>query len=135
MSFPVVLFGDLNILPNSITYKFLDTKKISILKEIKMVKPFPRSLQADAPLSLNSVYNVHQHKEPKFTTYAKKSSGNFSGTLDYIFYSPNLIPVQTLRIPSEDQLDAVTTGIPNKMMPSDHVPISAKFVINMKYSE
>ena len=50
---------------------------------------------------------------------------NFSGTLDYIFYTKkNLILTKILKIP-----DLENQKIPNNVHSSDHVPLMSEFIV------
>lgn len=79
----------------------------------------------DVPIPLCSVYAFIKG-EPPFTN----CTPGFTGTLDYIFFSPtdSIRPVSFLELPEPDSLDVVG-GLPNYSHPSDHLPIGAEFEI------
>lgn len=68
--------------------------------------------------------------EPQFTNYTRE----FEGTLDYIFYSDDLLaPISLLELPSPEDLereqieDPPEPTMPNSRWASDHVAILAEF--------
>ena len=76
-------------------------------------------------LALRSAMKHVNGSEPAMTTVKGKPS-DFEGCLDYIFYSSNSAEaVQALRIPPRDALKSINGGIPNGIIPSDHVPLGA----------
>ncbi|OEH77099.1 endonuclease exonuclease phosphatase family protein [Cyclospora cayetanensis] len=76
-------------------------------------------------------FEVSQQCEPPFTNY----TGNFTGCLDYIFFSASELRLAALMEPvSETQLfmEAETlhlrsAALPSPLRPSDHVPLIAEF--------
>lgn len=79
----------------------------------------------ELPIPLCSTY-AYTRGEPPFTN----NTPGFTGTLDYIFFSPFgcLKPVSFLELPDEDS-PSVVGGLPNYQHPSDHLPIGAEFQV------
>jgi endonuclease/exonuclease/phosphatase family metal-dependent hydrolase len=59
--------------------------------------------------------------EPEFTNYTPK----WQGTIDYIFYSPQLERRWLAPLPSEAAVAAEGGGLPNSRFSSDHLPLVA----------
>jgi CCR4-NOT transcription complex subunit 6 len=56
----------------------------------------------------------------------------FTGTLDYMFYTPNTLDVtKILQLPSEQEMKEIGT-LPNVDFPSDHLPLCAEFTFKSK---
>lgn len=65
--------------------------------------------------------------EPLFTNY----TGDFSGVLDYIWFTTDTLGVSKVLSPVEE--DAVKeTRLPNTFMNSDHISILAEFLVVKK---
>lgn len=81
--------------------------------------------ESPSPIPLCSVY-ASTRGEPPFTNYTP----GFTGTLDYILFSPsdNIKPISFLELLDSDAADIVG-GLPNFSYPSDHLPIGAEFEI------
>lgn len=79
----------------------------------------------DIPMPLCSVY-AYTKGEPQFTNYTP----GFTGTLDYILFSPSdgIEPVGYLELPDAESPD-LKGGLPNYYHPSDHLPIGAEFAV------
>lgn len=78
----------------------------------------------DVHIPLCSAY-ASTRGEPHFTNYTP----GFTGTLDYILFSPeNIKPVSYLELPEPEASD-IQGGLPNYYHPSDHLPIGAEFEI------
>jgi len=74
------------------------------------------------PQPLTSAYAHVLGREPLFTNF----TSNFIGTLDYVFGSSHVEPLQVLILPSED--DVRSQGfLPAPSFPSDHLSLVAKF--------
>ena len=92
-----VYVGDFNVLPNSPAYSFLQSRANCIWHD-----SFGRY-----PLKNNAVILTDV----------------FSGCIDYMFYSTNLVCV-----PGSVIFREATTILPNSVEPSDHIPIIATFI-------
>ena len=91
--------GDFNITPDSKTYQYL--------------------------ASINNCIWLNLQLYP-ITNHAYIRGYEFSGCLDYIFYSKqSLRNIECIDV----QYEIITTIIPNNKHPSDHIPIYAKFKI------
>lgn len=146
---PVIICGDFNSMPGDQVYNFLtsgmvnetlrsdrstemqifgDGQQSNTLSQPSMSK-IPETTLKDTvasrcSLPLCSLYGSVQG-EPAFTNCTPE----FTGTLDYIFFSPyHLKPVSLLELPSPSSLD-VMGGLPNYSHPSDHLPVGSDFVI------
>lgn len=77
-------------------------------------------------LPLSSVY-ASTRGEPEFTN----CTPGFTGTLDYLFFSPSgdITPVSYLELPDSNSSDT-NGGLPNYYHPSDHLPIGAEFEVD-----
>ena len=86
--------------------------------------PTPECLE-ELPIPLCSLY-ASTRGEPQFTN----CTPDFTGTLDYIFFSPSdrMKPLSFLELPDSGAPD-VDGGLPNYSHPSDHLPIGAEFEI------
>ena len=126
-----LLAGDFNAQPTSGLYRLvvdgtLDPAHPDALPnspngaDVSQVRmPFPLA----HTLSLRSAYGDKLGGEPACTNYKP----DFKGTLDYIFYQPASVRVESvLALPSEAEL-ALQSGIPDDRHPSDHVALVAQF--------
>jgi mRNA deadenylase 3'-5' endonuclease subunit Ccr4 len=127
---PVVLCGDFNMTPYSTGYEFIRTGGIvgthpDIRPNDHTVMPFlvghPLLDGSRRLLSFANAYVKVCNYDPE-TTNVKPP---FSGCLDYI-WCHGLEPFEVLPIGKVSEL-AREVGLPNSKMPSDHVPIGAKF--------
>lgn len=113
----VIVAGDFNSTPGDKVYQYLISGNSSLAQVVECLE--------DIPIPLCSVY-AFTKGEPPFTN----CTPGFTGTLDYIFFSPtdNIKPVSFLELPEPDSPDVVG-GLPNNSHPSDHLPIGAEFEI------
>ncbi|CAJ1930868.1 unnamed protein product [Sphenostylis stenocarpa] len=114
----VIVAGDFNSMPGDMVYQYLVSGNPSS-------NLIPNCLEESPPIPLCSVY-ASTRGEPPFTNYTP----GFTGTLDYILFSPSDIikPISFLELPDSDAGDIVG-GLPNLSYPSDHLPIGAEFEI------
>ena len=75
------------------------------------------------PFKLKSAYSIIG--ELKFTNYTP----NFTGVLDYIWYSANAMEVKGLLGNVDEQYLRRVPGFPNAHFPSDHLALKAEFAI------
>lgn len=134
---PLLICGDLNSLPLSDPHRFIVSGRcdlvdngikehLDIFNRLKMRHSLPLA-SAYASFSLSAGDEKPQQtmdtraKEPLFTNFTK----NFSGTLDYIFYTENCLRVEGLL----NLLDRETLGpgLPSPVWPSDHIALMARF--------
>lgn len=111
---PTILATDFNLTPNSIGYTYFTTAFLP-QEHSNYLPPRPHST-----LTLNSTYKEHHGKEPSFTCFSNTQwGGEFMDTLDYIFISPNLKTI------SSNLLINSIQKCPNKINPSDHLPLQS----------
>ncbi|GMN45328.1 hypothetical protein TIFTF001_014513 [Ficus carica] len=134
---PLLICGDLNSLPLSDPHRFIVSGRcdlvdneikehLDIFNHLKMRHSLPLA-SAYASFSLSAGNEKPQQTmdtramEPLFTNFTK----NFSGTLDYIFYTENSLRVEGLL----NLLDRETLGpgLPSPVWPSDHIALMARF--------
>ncbi|KAG5069539.1 hypothetical protein JHK85_001916 [Glycine max] len=115
----VILAGDFNSTPGDMVYQYLVSGNPSSNLTPDCLEESP------SPIPLCSVY-ASTRGEPPFTNYTP----GFTGTLDYILFSPsdNIKPISFLELLDSDAADIVG-GLPNFSYPSDHLPIGAEFEI------
>jgi mRNA deadenylase 3'-5' endonuclease subunit Ccr4 len=94
--------GDFNITPDSRTYQYLKTQN-------------------------GCIWNNYLKKYP-ITNHAFIRQYEFSGCIDYIFYSINNLIKKKIEC-IEVKYNMVEDIIPNNNNPSDHIPIYCKFKI------
>ncbi|CAJ2646938.1 unnamed protein product [Trifolium pratense] len=114
----VIVAGDFNSLPGDMVYQYLISGNPSSELTTDYVD--------ERPIPLSSVY-ASTRGEPPFTNCTPR----FTGTLDYILFSPSnyIKPISYLELPDSEAADIVG-GLPNFSHPSDHLPIGAEFEIN-----
>lgn len=127
---PVILCGDFNSTPRSAVHDFLLHRILSteesVYPEIDF-KEHPQILpsvsQIQHSLDFCSVMDYAHGEEPSFTNYTQK----FKGTLDYIFFFPNRLRINSVGlIPSEETLKELSgEGLPCPCYPSDHLMLVA----------
>jgi hypothetical protein len=124
LNYPLVYCGDLNIVPFSIPYKFLEqgiirhtepSLKMSVDNEAKLI-----DVDIKSPFSLKSAYKTILGREGNTLRYGIPS--------DYIWY--NTDNLQPTAIDSYTQYDNKVYRYLdyNEKYPSDHFPVYGKFV-------
>eukprot|EP00211_Chloroparvula_japonica_P007295 CAMPEP_0119158762 /NCGR_PEP_ID=MMETSP1310-20130426/53423_1 /TAXON_ID=464262 /ORGANISM="Genus nov. species nov., Strain RCC2339" /LENGTH=330 /DNA_ID=CAMNT_0007151387 /DNA_START=80 /DNA_END=1073 /DNA_ORIENTATION=- len=131
---PWVLAGDFNLRPGSSSYRLLTTGSLGAVEEAAFLDSNP-GLKADhlrVPQPARSAYADVTSAEPAFTnhSYSERPGqpGNeFTGTLDYIFYAPPLVPTAVLPLP----VSTADLGgyLPSIDEPSDHLLLGADFEV------
>ena len=79
---------------------------------------------------LTSAMDMAYGHEPTFTNY----TATYKGTLDYMFYSSNVIKVLSVNeLPSERDINEVDVSLPNVRYPSDHLMLcmDASLAVNI----
>jgi len=111
---PVIVAGDFNDNPNSFVYNLFSTGKAKSSHQKEFHSPY----------QLKSSYKTYDDKgiEP-YTTY-KKREVEIVLTIDYIWYSPQLVSTKCLEIPT---LETFVHRLPCAEYPSDHLMIMAEF--------
>lgn len=150
---PIIIAGDFNNIPGSPVYEYME-KELSFKSAYRNYANINDNNNCDINNgddnngdNNNDVANGGKNEPPHTTVNYKRCQ-----TIDYIWHSNNLLPIELLEIPSEDLLraedgpdgwlDAVNeslgdgllnkssnnNGIPNSKFGSDHIPIMARFV-------
>ena len=138
---PTIIGGDINSTPDSNVLKLMYKipPEINIdsednFKNKKYIEQFWNEANKLKFRDLRSAYDVYKassadevsayvKNHPDYTTYTHE----FSGNIDYIFYSSeNLELVQLMKIPTHDT-EIKGLKLPNHRYPSDHLKIGAKF--------
>eukprot|EP00210_Caulerpa_lentillifera_P005163 g4935.t1 len=150
---PIIVTGDFNSQPGSAAHTLLVSGRIDKGHPETTNDPaqfLQQMLPVEHNLPLRSAYSallfaqnssqsdevIQQRsrmdavtREPLFTNY----TDTFKGTLDYIFYTSNMLsPTALLELPSEEEPD-IENGIPNDRYSSDHICIMAEFQVNSPY--
>ncbi|KAG7453344.1 hypothetical protein JOB18_009572 [Solea senegalensis] len=109
---PLLICGDFNAIPNEEVYQRFVT----------------------SPLSLDSAYKKLSKDgltEPEYTTWKIRPTGECCTTLDYIWYSQELLRVDTvLDMPTEEQIGP--NRLPSFSYPSDHLSLVCDFSFKEK---
>lgn len=106
----VVFCGDFNSKPDSEVYQLLNTGKVK----------FPYYGNLKIKNNFNSSYYRLYNKEENITTHtANKVTPIFTETIDYIWITPNIIPLKTSKVVTRKDINNLDL-MPNKIQPSDH---------------
>lgn len=131
----LIICGDFNSLPDSPQIQmFLKTGfegyDQGVLRRLWQV--FQKS--GGKKMKFRSSYSKYRKKNqrtmhPSFTNY----TANFKGVLDYILYNgrSDLRLKKILKLPKKKELHV---GLPNKIWPSDHLPIISEFYVEKDWS-
>ena len=112
-NYTVILGGDFNSIPNSEVYEYIKYKS----SEFKF--------KLESSYSGYNAKDTTRSKEPTFTNFTLK----FQDTLDYIFYEPmNMRVNSVLELPDKEEASK-ETALPNSHYPSDHLCL----LINCSY--
>ena len=119
---PLIFAGDFNIKPSSEHYQALvHGQKLTAVPENKGLKfEWNRTIAR-----MNSAYRFVHRAEPEKTlmTHTAGQTEIFQDTLDYIFYAGSNIHCLNAEVPEFNNC------IPDEVHPSDHVPLTATFVM------
>ena len=119
----VILTGDLNSEPWSYTIKYLTGQDLELQAGDEVSNEILTMVEENR-LQLKSAFAEYsQGTHPEFTNYTK----DYKGCIDYILHSPELQVTQLGFVPSRQDFRDVV-AIPNHEHPSDHLPLSAKFL-------
>ncbi|RWS02555.1 phosphodiesterase 12-like protein [Dinothrombium tinctorium] len=111
-----IIFGDFNSCPEFGVFKLITTGKIeSSCEDWKSnAEETLSDISVSHSLSLASACGT-----PKYTNYTTE----FSGCLDYIFYDRLRLSVtENVPLPSDEEVKKYV-ALPNKIFPSDHLPL------------
>lgn len=128
----IILTGDLNSSPKSMTYKYLTTGSIDIDTEENMMN-YNYGHTIKSPLinplgELNSPYrSLFESNKFTRTAYLPK----FKKIIDYLMYNENSARLRPTKVVNELKDNYVNSyeGFPNSDYPSDHLPIIGQFEI------
>eukprot|EP00899_Mesostigma_viride_P011811 jgi/Mesvir1/20630/Mv14856-RA.1 len=143
---PMIVAGDFNSVPGSAPHSLLSMGRVDPGHPDLQVDPLgilPPSAKICHSLPLISAYSVlinrnicnvpvpeHQRRkidpascEPLFTNYTR----DFSGTLDYVFYTANSLQPVALQELLDEEVLARDTALPCPAISSDHVSLVAEF--------
>ena len=129
---PFLLVGDFNLKPDSPIYERLMAKGVRTLGDLIDIpdKYLVNEWLPSINVNISSAYKTVNGTEPVYTTNCHvKDSEQFTGTLDYIFYSEGSENGEKMLEPlSVDALpDDTSICYPNSTEPSDHLMIGATF--------
>ncbi|CAK9001954.1 unnamed protein product [Durusdinium trenchii] len=124
---PLLLAGDFNSTPDSAVYEYL--KKGMINGAHEDLRHDPSGLLSrfrmhmHHNLKLSTAYATCTGHEAKFTNYTE----DFKGTLDYIWFSPEVLQVVAITQVDEESELRKEHALPSSNRPSDHVSLVASF--------
>jgi mRNA deadenylase 3'-5' endonuclease subunit Ccr4 len=136
----IVMCGDFNCGPNSNSVRFLlnktkpdpallaakSEKNLEVMNEIyedEAVKEFCMKFNwRSAYEKYGELIGNEDPRHPQYTHYLE----TFKENIDYIFYTNNGLFVKELKgLPTKEEIHDLT--LPNKVYPSDHLPLMATF--------
>lgn len=122
---PLIICGDFNCASDSGVYELITNGSVPGNHSDMGTRGYG-SLTRDGmahPFKLKSAYVSPQ--QLSFTNYTP----NFTGILDYIWYSTNALHVQELLGNVDEEYLRRVPGFPNHWFPSDHLPLKADFSV------
>ncbi len=118
-----ILAGDFNIKPWDICYQAL-TEKDYVGCNLPKFSTYEISYRPNTEQVLKSAYREKNGMEPVYTNFSDiLPSPNFSGTLDYIFFSGHLTAEKVLELRDHP----IGESYSDETHPSDHLMIAATF--------
>ena len=119
-----ILAGDFNFEPRENSYRAI-TGKLYAKNDLLPKSPYYQvSYWPKVDQILRSAYCEKNGTEPNYTNFASTtSSPNFCATLDYIFFSGDLVVDQVLELPDHPTGESY----PDETHPSDHLMLAASF--------
>merc|ERR1712224_1124701 len=127
-SMPLLICGDFNSTPDSGVYQLWRTGSVPTDSADLNHDPYGllSNLAIGHQLRLMSAYETCNGREARYTNYTE----NFKGTLDYIWFSPNILSVLAIsEVDIESQLTQ-ETALPSSTRPSDHISLVCTFMFN-----
>ncbi|CAK9103165.1 Carbon catabolite repressor protein 4 homolog 1 (CCR4 homolog 1) [Durusdinium trenchii] len=124
---PLLLAGDFNSTPDSAVYEYLKQGTINGAHEDLRYDPsgllsrFRMNMHHN--LELSTAYAACTGHEAEFTNYTE----DFKGTLDYIWFSPQVLEVVAITQVDEECELRKEQALPSSTCPSDHVSLVASF--------
>jgi len=125
-SMPMLICGDFNSTPESAVYEYLRQGTLRGDHEELRTDPcgLLENLKMGHSLRMSTAYDTCNGKEAEYTNYTE----DFKGTLDYIFFSSDMLTVLAVsQVDDESQL-MQETALPSSTRPSDHVSLVATFM-------
>jgi len=126
---PHVILGDYNFGPGTGPYRLMTQGTLSEDdKDFPSIPAYER-WRPVIKRKLKSAYAEHLGKEPEYTNYTLSGAGGgqkFHGTLDYIFYTDDVVDVASVDVMALPAFKEGETELcPNASEPSDHIMIGA----------
>lgn len=125
---PLIICGDFNCAADSGVYELITNGSVPG-NHTDMGNRGYGSLTRDGmahPFKLKSAYNSPD--ELMFTNYTP----NFTGILDYIWYSTNALQIRELLGNVDEEYLQKVPGFPNHWFPSDHLSLKADFSVKQR---
>ena len=126
---PLIVCGDFNMQPDSGGYELVTTGQLDRFHPEYPLLP-SKDPWRPTLTKMESAYHVANGVEPVMTNKAVRLIGKwgaepnaFAGTLDYIFISKGMKVKDTVPLPSDDDMEAVSW--PTAVIPSDHLMLGA----------
>lgn len=116
--------GDFNSIPTSAAYKLIKTGRVEPTDPDFGGHEYGTysKVGLSHDLSFQSAYYYVNKEEPEYTNY----TGDFVGSLDYIFYDEELLTTSRVLQPLEvSEVKRHNGALPNPWMCSDHIPMVA----------
>jgi hypothetical protein len=126
-----VLCIDLNSTPTSIEYKYMignnENTDINVDDVVKIMRKIFRDDMIQSICFKSSYFHLN-NIEPKYTCVNVRENATFMDCIDYIFTSDNIgVRSSTIGLMVDDP---IKTNYPNKLCPSDHLPLSTSLFMN-----
>ena len=125
---PLIICGDFNCAADSGVYELITNGSVPG-NHADMGNRGYGSFTRDGmahPFKLKSAYNTPD--QLSFTNYTP----NFTGILDYIWYSTNALQVRELLGNIDEAYLQKVPGFPNHYFPSDHIALKAEFAVKQR---
>ena len=106
----VIFCGDFNSKPDSEVYELLNTGEVKY--------PYYGKLKIKNNF-ISSYYKLYENEDNITTHTANKVTPIFTETIDYIWITPNIIPIKTSKVITRKDTNNLDL-MPNKIEPSDH---------------
>ncbi|CAF1054156.1 unnamed protein product [Adineta steineri] len=121
---PLILAGDFNLQPHDISYRAITERGYARHIELPPVGNYTKNYPFNTRQLLRSAYREKNGTEPNYTNFSStRKTKNFCATLDYIFFSGNLIVNDVLQLPNYPTGESY----PDRTHPSDHLMLAASF--------
>ncbi|KAJ7902189.1 glucose-repressible alcohol dehydrogenase transcriptional effector [Mycena olivaceomarginata] len=129
---PLLACGDYNSMPSSGVYDFLSTGSLSPTHPDFLSHTYGNYTSEGLrhKLGLKSAYTtVGAGGVPEEILSMTNVTPGFRGVLDYVWYSPGNLILNSVVGEIEKMYLEKTVGFPNPHFPSDHIPLTATFTI------